>query len=66
MKNGPSAHVVGDDLTSVARRDQPTLDSEGHELDEGIKGLVLRRLAPLADHRGSLVPFLDVRDEFWS
>jgi hypothetical protein len=65
VKNGPSARVVGDDLTSVARRDQPTVDSHGHELDEGIEGLVLKRLAPLADHRGSLVPFLDVRDEFW-
>ena len=59
MKNGPSARVVGDDLTSVARRDQATVDSHGHELDEGIEGLVLKRLAPLADHRGSLVPFLD-------
>ena len=66
MKNGPSAHFVGDDLTSSARRDQPTVDSQGHELDEGIEGLVLKRLAPLADHRGSLVPFLDARDEFWS
>ena len=65
MKDGPSARVAGDDLTSVARRDQPTVDSQGRELDEGIEGLVLKRLAPLADHRGSLVPFLDVRDEFW-
>jgi dTDP-4-dehydrorhamnose 3,5-epimerase len=66
VKNGPSAHFVGDDLTSAARRDQPTVDSQGHELDEAIEGLVLKRLAPLADHRGSLVPFLDARDEFWS
>jgi hypothetical protein len=66
VKNGPSAHFVGDDLASAARRDQPTVDSQGHELDEGIEGLVLKRLAPLADHRGSLVPFLDARDEFWS
>jgi hypothetical protein len=62
VKNGPSARVVGDDLTSVARRDQPTVDSHGHEVDEGIDGLVLKRLGPLADHRGSVVPFLDVRD----
>ncbi|HEX9140605.1 MAG TPA: hypothetical protein VF833_00150 [Gaiellaceae bacterium] len=35
MKNGPSARVVGDDLTSVARRDQPTVDSEGTSSTKG-------------------------------
>jgi dTDP-4-dehydrorhamnose 3,5-epimerase len=57
--------LVTDELTEAAQRDQPTVDSQGRELVEGIEGVVLERLAPLADHRGSLVPFLDTRERFW-
>ena len=53
-------------LTAEASRDEPTVDSHGRELDVHIEGVLLRRLSPLADHRGSLTPFLDVRDPFWA
>lgn len=61
----PGRPQVIDELTDVAKRDRPTVDSEGRELGAGIEGVVLVRLAPLTDHRGSLIPFLDTRDPFW-
>ena len=60
----PYTRVV-EELTGAARRDRPSVDAEGRELDQGIEGVVFRRLAPHSDHRGSLVPFLDTRDPFW-
>ena len=63
-RNGPQ--LVTDELTEVAKRDRPTVDAQGRKLAESIEGVIFERLAPLADHRGSLLPFLDVRDEFWS
>ena len=63
-RNGP--RLVTDELTEVAKRDRPTVDAQGRKLAESIEGVIFERLAPLADHRGSLMPFLDVRDEFWS
>jgi dTDP-4-dehydrorhamnose 3,5-epimerase len=56
---------VVEELTEAARRDRPSVDAEGRELDQGIEGVAFRRLAPHSDHRGSLVPFLDTRDPFW-
>jgi len=53
-------------IAGVARQDPPTVDADGRELDDSIDGVVLKRLAPHADHRGSLVALLDVRDPFWS
>jgi dTDP-4-dehydrorhamnose 3,5-epimerase len=58
--------LLTDELTDVAKRDRPSVDAEGRELSAGIDDVVLERLAPLTDHRGSLVPFLDVREPFWS
>jgi dTDP-4-dehydrorhamnose 3,5-epimerase len=58
--------LVTDELTEVARRDRPTVDAQGRELSEGIEGVILERLAPLADHRGALIPFLDARNPFWT
>ena len=63
-RNGP--RLVTDELTEAAKRDRPTVDPQGRALAESIEGVIFERLAPLADHRGSLMPFLDVRDEFWS
>jgi dTDP-4-dehydrorhamnose 3,5-epimerase len=57
--------LATDELTQVAQRDRPTIDRAGRGLGEGIDGVALVRLAPLADHRGSLTPFLDARDPFW-
>jgi dTDP-4-dehydrorhamnose 3,5-epimerase len=54
------------DVAGNATRDRATVDVEGRELGTGIEGVVLKRLAPLADHRGSLVPFLNEHDLFWS
>jgi len=61
-RNGPQ--LVTDELTEVAKQDRPTVDAQGRNLAESIEGVIFERLAPLADHRGSLMPFLDVRDEF--
>lgn len=63
-RNGPQP--VTDELTEAAKRDGPTVDAQDRELIESIQGVVFKRLAPLADHRGSLLPFLDARDSFWS
>jgi dTDP-4-dehydrorhamnose 3,5-epimerase len=53
-QNGPAVPGLGE----VATRDRPT--------SAGIEDVELRRLTPLADHRGSLLPFLDTRDPLWS
>jgi dTDP-4-dehydrorhamnose 3,5-epimerase len=62
-REGPP--LTTDELTEVAKRDRPTVDGQGRDLGEGIEGVVLERFTPLADHRGSLVPFLDTRARFW-
>jgi dTDP-4-dehydrorhamnose 3,5-epimerase len=54
------------DIAGNVTRDRPTVDADGRELLTAIEGVVLRRLAPLADHRGSLLPFLDTENLFWS
>ena len=63
-RNGP--RLATDELTELAARDRPTVDAHGRELGESIEDVIFQRLAPLADHRGSLVPFLDTRDRFWT
>jgi dTDP-4-dehydrorhamnose 3,5-epimerase len=63
-RNGP--RLATDELTEVAARDRPTVDAHGRELGESLEDVIFQRLAPLADHRGSLVPFLDTRDLFWT
>jgi dTDP-4-dehydrorhamnose 3,5-epimerase len=54
------------DLAGNATRDLPSVDAGGRELETGIEGVVLQRLAPLADHRGSVVPFLNTDELFWA
>ena len=46
-------------------RDRPSVGADGRELASRIAGVLLERLAPLADHRGSLVRVLDTREPFW-
>lgn len=53
------------DERSAATRDRPSVGADGRELGSTILGVVLERLAPLADHRGSLVRILDTREPFW-
>ena len=50
----------------VAEQDHPTVDERGRELGSRLEGVVLKRLTPLADHRGSLTQVIDTRDSFWS
>jgi dTDP-4-dehydrorhamnose 3,5-epimerase len=57
------ARMVDD---GVAEQDLPTVDAHGRELDARLDGVVLKRLMPLADHRGSLTQVIDARDAFWS
>jgi len=46
--------------------DDPTVDAEGRRLAVGIDGVRLVMLGPLrADHRGTLLEILDVRNPFW-
>jgi dTDP-4-dehydrorhamnose 3,5-epimerase len=63
-RNGPQ--LITDELTAVAKRDRATVDARGRALGANIEGVILERLTPRADHRGSLVPFLDTREPFWS
>jgi dTDP-4-dehydrorhamnose 3,5-epimerase len=47
--------------------DGASVDAEGRRLQTGIDGVRLQMLGPLqADHRGSLIEVLDVRDPFWA
>ena len=51
-----------------ARRpaDRQTVDEAGRRLDVTIDGVVHHRLGPIhADHRGSLLEIVDVRQPFW-
>ena len=50
----------------VPVQDRPTVDEASHELPVPIDGVQLRRLAIHADHRGTLVPFLDIREHYWA
>jgi dTDP-4-dehydrorhamnose 3,5-epimerase len=65
VEDGVAESLGSDELTRVAKRDRPTVDETGSELGGRIDGVLLRRLSPHADHRGSLSPFLDARDPFW-
>jgi dTDP-4-dehydrorhamnose 3,5-epimerase len=54
------------DIAPEVPPDQPTVDEHGRRLDLTIDGVVHRRLGPIhADHRGSLLEIVDVRDPFW-
>jgi dTDP-4-dehydrorhamnose 3,5-epimerase len=54
------------DIAPEVPPDQPTVDEHGRHLDLTIDGVVHRRLGPIhADHRGSLLEIVDVRDPFW-
>lgn len=47
-------------------QDAATVDEHGRRLDVTIEGVVYHRLGPVhADHRGSLLEVIDVRDPFW-
>lgn len=53
------------DEPTALTRDRPSVGADGRELSSAIPGVVLERLAPLADHRGSLLRVLDTREPFW-
>jgi dTDP-4-dehydrorhamnose 3,5-epimerase len=65
-KGSYEPRLIAAELTEVAKRDRPTVDAEGRQLGVSIEGVIVERFAPLADHRGSLLPFLDTRKPFWS
>jgi dTDP-4-dehydrorhamnose 3,5-epimerase len=46
-------------------RDVPSVDAAGQLLPAGIEGVVHARLAPLVDHRGSLVEVVNFEHPFW-
>ena len=52
------------EVTPAARPDVPTVTQSGERLAR-IEGVEHVRLAPHADHRGSLTELLDVADHFW-
>ena len=52
-------------VNRAGRPDAPSVDAHGQLLPSGIDGVVLVRLNPLEDHRGSLTPVLDARHPFW-
>jgi dTDP-4-dehydrorhamnose 3,5-epimerase len=61
--------LTSDLLESVARaatRAPRTVGRDGALLAPAIDGVVVKRLNPHVDHRGSLTPVLDVRDPFWA
>jgi dTDP-4-dehydrorhamnose 3,5-epimerase len=54
------------EITPAAVADKPSVDAEGRRREVGIAGVRLDMLGPLqADHRGSLLEVVDVRDPFW-
>ncbi len=53
-------------VAAAARRDRATVGAGGGLLPAAIEGVVVERLSPIVDGRGSLTPFLDVRRPFWS
>jgi dTDP-4-dehydrorhamnose 3,5-epimerase len=61
--------VTGDLLETVARaaiRERQSVGRDGTPLPPAIDGVVVKRLGPHVDHRGSLTAVLDVRDPFWA
>jgi dTDP-4-dehydrorhamnose 3,5-epimerase len=62
-------HVEGQDViaavAAAAARDVPTVTRAGEALPGPIDGVVVERVRVLADNRGTLAPFLDIRDDFW-
>src|SRR5690349_11681388 len=61
----PTTYGPGE-ITSAASADRPTVDAEGRRRETGIADVQLKMLGPLqADHRGSLLEVIDVREPFW-
>ncbi len=57
----------GFEVVPAVPADQQTVDEERRRLDVTIDGVVHQRLGPIhADHRGSLLEILDLRDPFWN
>jgi dTDP-4-dehydrorhamnose 3,5-epimerase len=55
-----------DEITPAAPADEPTVDAGGRRREAGIADVQLKMLGPLqADHRGSLLEVIDVREPFW-
>ena len=67
MGEGERLHPVAQPEREVVPdvpRDRPTVDADGRLLTR-IEGVELVRLAPLVDHRGSLMEVVDLESPFW-
>ncbi|HEV8578829.1 MAG TPA: hypothetical protein VGX68_07055 [Thermoanaerobaculia bacterium] len=60
-----SGTELAEAVNRAAQVDAPSVNREGKELPSGIVGVVLVRLSGHHDHRGSLIPVLDVHHPFW-
>lgn len=52
-------------VAAAAVRDEPTVTRAGDARPVAIEGVSVERVRVNADHRGALIPFLDVRTDFW-
>jgi len=52
-------------IASQGKRERPSVDADGRALPCSLGGVELVRVAGHHDHRGSLLPFLDLRSAFW-
>lgn len=52
-------------VTPEGARDAPSVEAAGRLLPATIEGVIYARLAPLVDHRGSLVEVVDFDHSFW-
>jgi dTDP-4-dehydrorhamnose 3,5-epimerase len=65
MQSDPQVELGA--IDPAGGEDGPSVDAEGRRLRTGIEGVRLKMLGPLhADHRGSLLEVIDVRDPFWA
>jgi dTDP-4-dehydrorhamnose 3,5-epimerase len=65
VEEGPANRILAYAPEDEGTPDRPTVDADGRELASSMDGVFLQRLAPLADHRGSLMRVLDAREAFW-
>ena len=52
-------------VAAAAERDEPTVTRAGEALPAPIEGVIVERVQVHADNRGALMPFMDIRKDFW-
>jgi dTDP-4-dehydrorhamnose 3,5-epimerase len=57
-------HVAA--AAAAARRDEPTVKRDGSARSAPIEGVAVQRTRVYGDQRGALIPFMDLREPFWS